>query len=157
MQTVSAHSDVWAGLGRSFDWCHGMCSIAGLLLGTHAAMMFDQEVRRTAAWVCFFKLRPLVSEGVGTHAVLQVHAGNGLYEAALEACFTAAPDNGGGQAPGAAAAGLAAQMEVADAVLRLVADNAATPSIRCERRWSGAPLLATIGSMHTAHRRFDGG
>jgi hypothetical protein len=65
------------------------------------------------------------------YAVLQVHASNGQYETALESCFNAVPDSGGGQVP-SAAAGLSAQMEVSDAVLRLVADNAATPSIRCE-------------------------
>jgi hypothetical protein len=62
---------------------------------------------------------------------LQVHAINRQYEAALESVFNAPPDSSSSnQVPGAAA-GLAGQMEVADAVLRLVADNAATPCIRC--------------------------
>lgn len=70
--------------------------------------------------------------------VVQVHAGAGQYESALESVFSAPPENGsvapaGASSPQAGSAGgsLASQMEVADAVLRLVADNAGTPSIRC--------------------------
>lgn len=64
---------------------------------------------------------------------LQVHAGNRQYEAALESAFNAPQDSNSSSSSQDAggAAGLSAQMEVADAVLRLVADNAATPSIRC--------------------------
>jgi hypothetical protein len=81
------------------------------------------------------------------HAVLQVHASNGQYEAALQSCFSAAPDNGASHMH-SPAAGLSGQMEVADAVLRLVADNAATPSIRCAHGGLlHACLLATMGAM----------
>jgi hypothetical protein len=72
-------------------------------------------------------MSPQLSCTVTLHVLLQVHASNKQYEAALESVFNAPAEDA---AASAGASGLSAQMEVADAVLRLVADNAATPSIR---------------------------
>jgi len=71
--------------------------------------------------------------------MLQVHAGAGDHEAALESIFQ--PDSNSSSEPvprpmyssvsSSAARPLSQQLEVADAVLRLAVDNSSTPCIGC--------------------------
>ncbi|KAF6251844.1 hypothetical protein COO60DRAFT_580304 [Scenedesmus sp. NREL 46B-D3] len=74
---------------------------------------------------------------------LQMHANNGQYEAALESCFNGPADNASSHVQSPSAVRLSGQVEVADAVVRLVADNAATPSI--SGLVSSAPYQALLG------------